>query len=122
MFCLLKGFGFREIFHQHANLLSLEADAMCNKNITSNGKRLYLATFEFVSGEYGQIFEKAFYAKNDKDIEKKIHRYLVNYYGRRGTSKIDINVYYYWNGEVGVKLDGREEITDFKQIVNRLLR
>jgi hypothetical protein len=34
---------------------------MCNKNlITSNGEKLYLATFELFSGEYGQIFYQAY--------------------------------------------------------------
>ncbi|MBE0425367.1 MAG: hypothetical protein IBX72_01810 [Nitrospirae bacterium] len=95
---------------------------MCDKNIlTSNGEKLYLATFEFVCGEYEQMFQKAFYAKNPKDLEKQIHLYLKNYYGAGNTSEIDGTRYYYWNGEVGVKLDGWEEITDFEQLLNKLL-
>lgn len=43
---------------------------MCDKSaITSNGKKLYLAAFEFISGMYGQVFEKAFYAKDEKQLE-----------------------------------------------------
>lgn len=87
----------------------------------TNGVRLYLATFEFVSGEYEQMFEKAFYAKNTRDLKKQIHADLKNYYGDGNTSEIDGDRYYYWNGEVGVKLDGWQEITDFEQLVNRLL-
>ena len=71
--------------------------------ITPNDEKLYLATFEFVSGEYEQYFEKAFYAKDEEYIENKIHEYLTNYYGTGNTSEIDGDVYYYWNGEVAVK-------------------
>ena len=89
--------------------------------ITSNGARLYLATFEFVSGEYGQIFEKAFYAEDEEDLENKIHEHLINYYGEGNTSEVNGNVYYYWNGEVAVKEHGWHEITEFEQLVNKLL-
>jgi hypothetical protein len=41
----------------------MEVVIMFDKNLTtSNGKRLFLAFFEFISGEYEQSFEKAFYA------------------------------------------------------------
>ena len=49
-------------------------------------KKLYLATFEFVSGEYTQIFNKTFYARDEKVLEQKIHNYLVDYYGAENTS------------------------------------
>ncbi|MDR4499677.1 MAG: hypothetical protein MRK02_17425 [Candidatus Scalindua sp.] len=88
---------------------------------TSNDERLYLATFEFVCGEYEQSFEKAFYARDEEDIENKIKEYLKNYYGEGNTSEVNENVYYYWNGEVAVKQNGWQEITDFEQLVNRLL-
>jgi hypothetical protein len=94
---------------------------VCDKNLTTlNGKKLYLATFEFVSGEYGQFFEKAFYAKNEGDLEKQIHEYLVDYYGEGNTFEIDGNVYYYWHGEVAVKNHGWVEITELEQLVSRL--
>lgn len=60
----------------------------------------------------------------------KIHEYLSNYYGRGNTSEIDGDVYYYWpctravqgwNSEVDVKYQGWQEITDFNQLVNKLL-
>ena len=89
--------------------------------IFSNDERLYLATFMFVCGEYEQIFEKAFYAEDEEDLENKIHEYLLNYYGEDNTSEIDGNVYYYWNGEVAVKEQGRQQITDIKQLVHKLL-
>ena len=95
---------------------------MCNKTaITLKGKKLYLATFEFISGEYRQIFEKAFYVKDKKQLEKEIHRFLVSYYGRGSNSEIDNDVYFYFNGEVAVKNYGWKEITSYKELVNQLL-
>lgn len=95
---------------------------MGEKNaITSNGKKLYLATFELISGQYGQMFEKAFYAKNEKQLRRGIHKYLNEYYDEGNTSKIEGNVYYYFDGEVAVEKHGWKQITDFEQLVNKLL-
>lgn len=95
---------------------------MCDKNVlTSNGKTLYLATFEFICGEYEQIFEKVFYAKDEEHSKEEIHKYLIDYYGIGNTSEIDGNIYYYWHGEIAVKQGGWQEIEDYKQIVDRLL-
>lgn len=95
---------------------------MCDKNaLTSNGEKLYLASFEFISGEYEQMFEKAFYAKNTKALKKQIHSYLKDYYGEGNTSEIDGDRYYYWNNEVGVKLNRCEEIKSFEQLINNHL-
>lgn len=95
---------------------------MCDENVTTlKDKKLYLATFEFISGEYGQMFEKAFYVKNEEDVENKIHEYLNNYYDIGNTSEIDKNVYYYFDGEVAVKNHGWDQITNFEQLVNKLL-
>ena len=77
-------------------------------------------TFEFVSGEYGQIFNKTFYAEDESDLENKIHDYLVDCYGRGNTSEIEDNVYYYWNGETAVKPVGWEEIVNLEQIAYKL--
>jgi hypothetical protein len=74
-----------------------------------------------VSGEYEQSFQRLLYAKDEKDLGRKIHKYLKNYYGTGNTSEIDGDVYYYWYGEIAVKYFGWEEITSFKQLVNRLL-
>jgi hypothetical protein len=46
---------------------------------------------------------------------------LINYYGEGNTSEVDGNDYYYWYGEIAVRQRGWEEITDFKQLVNKLL-
>jgi hypothetical protein len=44
---------------------------MCDKNIlTSKSRKLFLTTFDFVCGEYEQMFEKVFYAKNTRDLKK----------------------------------------------------
>ncbi len=95
---------------------------MCDKSaITSNGKKLYLATFEFVSGMYGQMFEKAFYAKTEKSLEKQIHKFLNEYYDKGNTSKIEGKIYYYLDGDVAVKKHGWEEITGFDHLINKLL-
>jgi hypothetical protein len=94
---------------------------MCDKNIlTSNGDKLYLATFEFVSGEYEQIFSNVFYAKDAEDLENKIHNYLIDFYSQGNTSEVDGNDYYYWYGEIAVRYCGWEEITNCKQLVNKL--
>lgn len=45
---------------------------MLNNTFAPYGTKLYLATFEFISGEYEQPFGKLFYAKNERDIEKII--------------------------------------------------
>ena len=94
--------------------------------LPSNGlalknKKLYLATFELLSGQYGQIFYKAFYARNEEKLQKEVHNYLRDYYDRGNVTEIDGNVYCYFNGEVAVKQHGWEEITNLEQIVNRLL-
>lgn len=95
---------------------------MCDENVTtSNGKKLYLATFELFSGQYGQIFYQAFYAKNEKQLDKEIHKYLKEYYGEENIPKVDEDDYYYFDGEVSVKKHGWEEVTSFKQLVNKLL-
>jgi hypothetical protein len=95
---------------------------MSEKSVTaSDGKKIYLATFEFRSGEYGQMFHKAFYATSDKDVEKQIHEYLLGYYGAGNTSTVKDGVYYYWNEEVAVKTTGWVEVETLKQVVSMLL-
>lgn len=82
--------------------------------------KLYLASLEFISGMYGQNFYKFFYAKDDVDFENKLHHYLNEYYGDGNTSEVQDGVYYYCNGEVGVKLLGYEKIMNLKQVVHRI--
>jgi hypothetical protein len=95
---------------------------MCDKNLlTSNGKKLYLSTFELTSGQYGQMFYQAFYARNKKSSENQIHKYLKNYYDKGNNTSIEGKTYYYFDGEVAVEDHGWEEITSFEQLVKKLL-
>jgi hypothetical protein len=97
---------------------------MCDKNIiTSNGKRLFLAFFEFVSGEYEQSFHRFLYAKNTRDLKRQIKGYLKNYYGVGNTCQMDRDrdIYYYFYGEIAVKATGWLEVKDFKDVVDRML-
>ena len=89
--------------------------------LTVTGKKLYLPTFELISGQYGQIFYQAFYARNEKTLENKIHKYLKNYYDKGNNTSIKGRTYYYLDGEVAVKNHGWKEITSFEQLVNKLL-
>ncbi len=84
-------------------------------------KKLYIATFELISGQYGQIFYTAFYAKNEKSLNTQIHRYLKNYYDKENNTSIEGDVYYYFNDGVAVKNHGWEEIINTKQLINKLL-
>lgn len=94
---------------------------MQNNTIALNGTKLYLATFELTSGQYGQFFYQAFYARNKKSLENHIHKYLKNYYDKGNNTNIEGDVYYYFYGEVSVKNHGWEEITDMQQIIDKLL-
>ena len=95
---------------------------MCDKSVTiSPGEKLYLATFELISGQYGQFFYQAFYARNKKFLENQIHRYLKNYYDKGNNTGIEEKTYYYFDGEVTVKNHGWEEIASYEQLINKLL-
>ena len=116
----MKGDGANKKIHNSC-ITKFSVD-MSYKNVTIiKGKKLYLATFEFICGEYEQIFQKVFYAKSEERLEKEIHKYLVGYYGRGNTSEIDENICFYFNGEVAVKKHGWKEITSYKELVNQLL-
>lgn len=52
-------------------------------------RKLYLAAFELFSGQYGQIFYKAFYARNEEKLQKEVHKYLRDYYDRGNVTEID---------------------------------
>ncbi len=54
------------------------------KGIASLSRRLYIVTIEFVIGEHSHIFNKAFYADNEEDLEQQIQGYLTDYYGVHG--------------------------------------
>lgn len=84
-------------------------------------RRLYLVTFEFISGEYIQTFHKTFYVEDKGNLEMEIHNYLDDYYGPGNTSEIEDGVYYYWHGEVAVKPIGWGEIMSLEQIAGELI-
>jgi len=84
-------------------------------------EKLYLADFEFISGEYEQLFQIIFYAKDEEHLERKIHKHLVNYYGEGNTSDIGGDVYFYWNGEVAVRNCGWKEIKSFEELLSKHL-
>lgn len=95
---------------------------MCSQNvITPKSKKLYLAIFELMSEQYGQLFNLLFYARDEKSLEKKIHKYLKNYYDAGNNTSIEGNVYYYLDGDVSVENHGWQEIKDMQQIIDKLL-
>lgn len=99
-----------------ADLLNIkEASEWANKE-----QKLYLVNFEFICGEYEQRFHRLFYARNANYLEKKVRIYLSNYYGT-ALAEINDDIYYYWDSEVAVKLDGYSEIKKLEDIILRML-
>jgi hypothetical protein len=95
---------------------------MCEKDITiHDGERLYLAIFDFLCGEYEHRFEKAFYAKDEIELELKIARYLKVYFGEGELSKVGENLFYLMEEGIAVEYLGCEMITGFEHLVNKLL-
>jgi hypothetical protein len=82
----------------------------------------YLAEFEFISGEYGQMFFKVFRAKEPEDLEKQVDDYLSDYYGEEGFDEKDGNIYFYNGGAIAVKCHGYEELTSYKCLIEKLNR
>jgi len=95
---------------------------MCDKDVTiDNGQKLHLATFEFLCGDFEHRFEKAFYAKDEIDLELKISQYLKVYFGEGEFSQVGENLFYYLEEGVAVEYLGYETITSFEQLVNKML-
>jgi hypothetical protein len=95
---------------------------MCDKDVTiHNSEKLYLATFEFLCGEYEHRFEKAFYAKDEIDLELKIAQYLKVYFGEGELSKVGENLFYLLEEGVAVEYLGYEMITNFEHLVSKML-
>lgn len=84
-------------------------------------ERLYFVRFEFICGEHEQTFGKAFYAEDEYELEAKIDEYLKNYYGKNSASEVEEDIYYYWDGEVGVKYVGWREINNLQELISELL-
>jgi len=66
-----------------------------NDKGTANSKKekLFFTDFVFISGEHEQHFVKLFYAKGKKDLKKKLHDYLIDYYGKGDNYTISGDVY-----------------------------
>ena len=54
-------------------------------------------------------------------MERQIKGYLKNYYGVGNTRQIGEDVYFYFYGEIAVKATGWLNVTDLKQVIDRLL-
>ncbi|MCH9024259.1 MAG: hypothetical protein IH931_02915 [candidate division Zixibacteria bacterium] len=81
--------------------------------------KTYLATFEFISGEYGQMFMQVFAARNEREVEKKIQHYLKTYYGDYEAG-CENDTWFYYGGEVAVKNHGFQEIKNPMDVIERL--
>ena len=81
--------------------------------------KTYLVEFEFICGEYGQIFMHVFEAFGEEEVEEKIQDYLKAYYGDVETECVD-DTWYYFSGEVAVKCHGYSEVTNSNYVVERL--
>ena len=81
--------------------------------------KTYLATFELISGEYGQMFMRVFTARNKREVEGKIQHYLKTYY-YDGEAEFEQDTWSYFGGEVAVKCYGFEEITNPIDVIEKL--
>jgi len=84
------------------------------------GKSLYLCRFEFTSGDFGQLFNLLFYARNTTSLERKVDKYLRGYYPDTRAEN-DGRKYLYCGGSVMVKFDSWTEIITAQQLINELL-
>jgi len=85
------------------------------------GMALYRCVFEFTSGDFGQSFGLLFYARNTLCLERKVHKYLRNYYPDTLSQTDDHRNYLYCGGAVRVKFDSWVEITNLQQLINEFL-
>lgn len=92
-----------------------------NNLITKHrGMTLYLCCFEFTSGEYGQVFNLLFYARNIESLERKVGKYLRGYYPDT-RAETDGRKYLYCGGGVMVEFNSWTEITTTQQLINEFL-
>ena len=81
-------------------------------------KNQYLVDFEFVSGEFGQPFSHVFEARQQEELERRVEKYLDNYY--EGGSRREGRTWFYLDDQVAVKLCGWSEITDLNELLRGL--
>lgn len=69
---------------------------------------IYLAHLVFISGEYGQNFYVCIPANSLRDAEKRLDKYLMDYYPEEPQKSED--TYYYDHGQIAVKCLEIEEL------------
>lgn len=82
--------------------------------MTTNNTKKYIATLTFISGEFEQTFHKIFTVSKTETPEKIIDAYLINYYP--DSSKYDLDLFFYYGGEIAIRVEDYKEITDLKQV------
>lgn len=75
----------------------------------------FLSTLEFISGENGIIFHRIIKAETFNTAENKINKWLKNFHPGQFIKK-DGNNYYYFGGEVAVKL-GKIETLNIEEFL-----
>ena len=76
--------------------------------------RKWLAHLEFISGPYSIPFLHGVEARTLQAAERKVFRYLKNFYG--GRYRRDGNWFFYHYDEVAVKYHGIEEVPKDNEI------
>ena len=68
-------------------------------------RTVFLAEFEFISGEYVQTFYHTVIESSNKKALREIKRFLREYYGRGNCTEYDKHreVYYYFGGDVAIR-------------------
>jgi phage gp36-like protein len=69
---------------------------------------MYLVHLEFISGEHSQTFFVCIPANSFTDAEKRLDKYLMDYYPDK-PQKVE-DVYHYYHGEIAVKWLETEEL------------
>jgi len=84
-------------------------------------RTVFLAEFEFISGEYVQTFYHTVIESSNKKALREIKRFLREYYGRGNCTEYDKHreVYYYFGGDVAIRFVRLHELTA-QEIVDML--
>lgn len=80
----------------------------------ANNAKKYIATLTFVSGEFEQTFHKIFTVGKTETPEKVIDKYLINYYSEG--EKYELDLFFYYGGEIAIRIEDYKELTDLKQV------
>ena len=79
----------------------------------------YIATLEFKTGEYGNIFYKVIEESSLPAAEIKLKEYFRDFYGENGLDEEKGWKFEYLGGDVVVSIEMLEECTD-AEIISRL--